>query len=197
MEIMAQNTKKAIMNAFIELLNERSFEKITVTDIVNRCKINRNTFYYYYQDIYDVLEELLSSEADRIIRQHKKYDSWQDELKLATGFARLNKRAINHIYRSMERAMFEKYLQKIIETPIRDYIDIQAKNIECTKADKEALAKFYTNAIVLLLVNWVNDGMKREFNDFLTRLGILLEGSIKNALRNRIEYEKTIRNQNN
>ena len=48
---MAQNTKKAIMNAFIELLNERSFEKITVTDIVNRCKINRNTFYYYYQDI--------------------------------------------------------------------------------------------------------------------------------------------------
>lgn len=190
---MAQNTKQAIMDAFIELLNERSFEKITVTDIVNRCDINRNTFYYYYQDIYDVLEELLSSEADRIIKQHKKFDKWQDELKLATGFARLNKRAINHIYRSMERDVFEKYLQKIIETPVKDYVELQSKGIECTTADKEALAKFYTYAIVMMLVNWVNEGMKRNFSDFLTRLGILLEGSIKNSLNNRIEYEKTIR----
>lgn len=191
---MAQNTKQLIMDTFVELLNERSFEKITVTDIVNRCDINRNTFYYYYQDIYDVLEELLSNETERIIHQHKKFEKWQDELILATGFARLNKKAILHIYKSMDREMFEKYLTKIIENPIKDYIDIQASGIESLESDRNALAKFYTSAIVLLLVNWVNDGMKRDFNDYITRIGILLEGSVKNSLNNRIEYEKLKKN---
>lgn len=44
-------TKKIIKNAFWELLEEKPYNKITVRDIVNRCCVNRNTFYYYFQDI--------------------------------------------------------------------------------------------------------------------------------------------------
>lgn len=187
---MAQSTKQQIMNVFVELLNERSFEKITVTDIVERSKINRNTFYYYYDDIYDLLEELLSNEAQRIIKEHKKYEKWQDKLFIATGFARLNKRAINHIYKSMDRELFEKYVFKIVSKPVSDYIDIQAEGVTYTEEDKETLKRFYTTAIVASLVNWVQQGMKREFNDYISRLGVLLEGSIKFQLKNKIEYEK-------
>ncbi|HBJ10863.1 MAG TPA: TetR family transcriptional regulator, partial [Ruminococcaceae bacterium] len=49
---MAQFTKKAIIDAFTELIGERPFDKITVKDIVTRCGVNRNTFYYYFEDIY-------------------------------------------------------------------------------------------------------------------------------------------------
>ena len=187
---MAQPTKQQIMNVFIELLNERSFEKITVTDIVERSKINRNTFYYYYDDIYDLLEELLSTEAQRIIVEHKKYDKWQDQLILATGFARLNKRAINHIYKSMDKELFEKYVHKIIAKPISDYIDIQATGVPCNELDKDVLKNFYTSAIVADLVHWVQKGMKRDFNDYISRLSILLEGSVQFQLKNRIDYDK-------
>ena len=48
---MSQFTKKAIVETFLELLKEHSLDKITVKDIVEKCGINRNTFYYYYQDI--------------------------------------------------------------------------------------------------------------------------------------------------
>ena len=44
-------TKKIIKDAFWELLEEKPYNKITVRDIVNRCCVNRNTFYYYFQDI--------------------------------------------------------------------------------------------------------------------------------------------------
>ena len=48
---MAGFAKKAIRDSFIKLLNERPLSQITVRDIVDDCGVNRNTFYYYFQDI--------------------------------------------------------------------------------------------------------------------------------------------------
>ena len=41
-------TKLAIVDTFWQLLEEKSYHKITVQDIVDRCQVNRNTFYYYF-----------------------------------------------------------------------------------------------------------------------------------------------------
>lgn len=54
---MPSFTKKAIMDSFLRLMEKKPLDKITVRDIVDDCGINRNTFYYYFQDIYAVLEE--------------------------------------------------------------------------------------------------------------------------------------------
>lgn len=55
---MPSFTKRAIVESFLRLVGKKSLEKITVRDIVDDCGINRNTFYYYFQDIYAVLEEI-------------------------------------------------------------------------------------------------------------------------------------------
>ena len=59
---MQKNTKELISIAFLKLLNEKPFDKITIKDIVVECNINRNTFYYYYSDVYDLLEEIFKKE---------------------------------------------------------------------------------------------------------------------------------------
>ena len=50
------NTKERIVEAYIELESERPLEKITVTALVERSRITRKTFYYYFKDIYDLME---------------------------------------------------------------------------------------------------------------------------------------------
>ena len=55
---MVQYTKKAIAESFMELLNERPFDKISVVDIAEKCGINRNTFYYYYADVYALVDDV-------------------------------------------------------------------------------------------------------------------------------------------
>lgn len=55
---MPSFTKKAILDAFLHIAAKKPLEKITVRDIVDECGVNRNTFYYYFQDIYAVVEEL-------------------------------------------------------------------------------------------------------------------------------------------
>ncbi|WP_102029128.1 TetR/AcrR family transcriptional regulator [Salirhabdus sp. Marseille-P4669] len=55
-------TRKLIMNAFIELSGKKEFKDITIKDITTEAMINRATFYYHFEDIYDLLEKVLSEE---------------------------------------------------------------------------------------------------------------------------------------
>ena len=61
-------TKRAIKESFVNLLNERPLNKISVRDITDKCGINRNSFYYHYQDIPALMEEILTEQ----IRRHNR-----------------------------------------------------------------------------------------------------------------------------
>lgn len=53
-------TRKLIMDSFIELSGKKEFKDITIKDITTEAMINRATFYYHFEDIYDLLEKVLS-----------------------------------------------------------------------------------------------------------------------------------------
>lgn len=61
----AVRSRRLIRGAFQELLKEKPFEKITVTDIVNRADINRSTFYAHYTDVRGLLEEIRDEVVQR------------------------------------------------------------------------------------------------------------------------------------
>jgi len=63
----AIRSRRFIRNAFMELLREKTFDKITVTDIVNRADINRSTFYAHYSDVKSLVEEIQKEVIERSI----------------------------------------------------------------------------------------------------------------------------------
>ena len=66
---MPSFTKKAIKESFLKLLNERPISQITVRDVVEDCGINRNSFYYHYQDLQALVVEILRENTDRILAE--------------------------------------------------------------------------------------------------------------------------------
>jgi len=62
----ALRSKAMIRLAFSELICEKSLDQITVTDIVRRSDLSRNTFYAHYQDVYAVLEEYQADAVSRM-----------------------------------------------------------------------------------------------------------------------------------
>lgn len=59
-------TKHSIKGSFIELVKEKGYNKVSVTDIVNKANINRNTFYLHYEDKEDLIKQLLNDSAVKI-----------------------------------------------------------------------------------------------------------------------------------
>mgnify|MGYP000503138422 CR=1 FL=1 len=76
---MAKFTRKAIMNSLLELLKTKSIDKVTVKDICDDCEINRNTFYYNYKDIYDVLNSIFTQAIEENLRDVAEGGSFYEE----------------------------------------------------------------------------------------------------------------------
>ena len=186
---MALRTRNAIRENFLELLSERPFDKISVRDITERSKISRNTFYYYYQDIYALTEDIFGTEIEKIAEKVESYDSWKMAFLDAMAFALENRKAIFHIYNSANRDLLEQYSRKSILTAILSYVQKEAEGLAVPEHKVLVLAKFYAAALTNLSTDWLSSDMKGEPEACLDDLSDMLEGNVRRALERAAEKE--------
>lgn len=63
-------TKRALSAAFKALLQDESFEKISVADICEKCDMNRKSFYYHFKDKYDLANWIFDTEFIELTQSH-------------------------------------------------------------------------------------------------------------------------------
>lgn len=187
---MADFTRRAIIESFVKLLNERPLEKITVKDIIDDCHINRSTFYYYYEDKYALLNNIFEQETNKIVESHTEYSTWADGIKEAVEFSMQNKKAIYHIYKSVSREALENYFENILGTVIYKAIMSQAAGLGAADDDIRLVADIYKYASMGLIINWVEHGMSMEPMAIVDKLAYMYEGSLKLVLTRALEYER-------
>lgn len=176
---MALGTKNAIRCSFMELLAERPFDKISVRDIAERSGVTRNTFYYYYADIYALVEDIFEFE---IIGRMGNSESLQKASLSLIDFAVQNKRAILHLYDSTHRSTIEHCYHKTILSGMLSYMEKEAAGIDISKSRVVALARFYTAALTGLTADWLRNGMKETSDTLLADLVNMLDGNIRASL---------------
>lgn len=179
---MAKYTKNAIMVCFLELLNKKSLDKITVKDIVEKCDINRNTFYYYYKDIYDVLEDVFNEENKKVIREIDANTTFYDECIKCASIIKNYAQAIKHIYMSKHRDVVDKYLESVIIEIIKCFVSKEAEGYNLSKEDIDYICYFYSYAIVGTTVNWIQKGMPPYSDYLIKRMSDSFQATIKDMI---------------
>ena len=182
-----ERTEKAIMNAFLDLLNQYPLDKITVKDIVTASGISRNTFYYHYQDIYALLQAIFNTVTEKVLQED--VTTWQESLRSCTQFALENRRAVYHVYRSAHREQLERYLYRVTEERMERLIHHLTENTPISEEDVHYLTLFYKCAVVGILLEWLNADMKGDVDRLISRMGTLLEGSLRLSLERGSETE--------
>ena len=124
---MPNFTKMAIKSSFLKLLNERPLNKITVRDIVEDCGINRNSFYYHYQDITALIEEIVTDEADQIIQKYPSIQTLDECVELVFRFALQNKKAVYHILRAVADADLRLCDRGVLRRGVRGSADAESR----------------------------------------------------------------------
>lgn len=159
---MANFTKQAIKSSFMKLLNQQPLSKISVRDIVEDCGINRNSFYYHFQDIPSLIEEIIKEDADRIIEQHPTVNSLRECINIMFRSALENKKAVLHIYNSANRDIYEKSMMKLCEYVVTKYLEtVFGKDPESEKARASAII-FFKCELFGLSFEWIEKGMKED-----------------------------------
>lgn len=103
------------MDGFIELSKQMPIDKITVKKVTDYIGITRNTFYYHYQDIYALLEEIVVTKAKKlfVLDEDNLENSWKSNLRFMGQYGKKNENFIRNLYQSMGRDSFGDQLLEI------------------------------------------------------------------------------------
>ncbi len=179
---MANFTKKAIQASFIKLLNQKPLSQITIRDIVEDCGVNRNTFYYYYQDLPHLVESIINEETDTMIQAYPKIGSIQECLDAIIAFAVKNKRAVLHIYHSANRAMYEQYQWHVCEHAVTTYVDGLLNGRQVEEEDRRLMIDYMKCVCFGLVLGWLESGMKENITERFHRLCELKQGDLEKMI---------------
>lgn len=145
---MSQPTQKAIVETTIRLVEQKTIKKITVRDIVEACGITRNTFYYYFHDIYEVLELALAAGFERIGEESESFEKF---LGASFAFCFEYQKVLYNLYHSVGYEPLADYLKKQVRPHLLKYLQALQK----TREDEKLLCVLYEEALVGTLMRWV------------------------------------------
>lgn len=175
---MTKLTKNLIRFKCLELLNERSLDKITVKDIVQACDINRNTFYYYYKDIYDVLDDIFTLERERVMSEIREDTTVYEILSMSAELALQYRKAIMHLAQSKNNEILVRYFMDVIQDTIRQLILRREEGRQLTEDALDYIANFYCYTLVGNFMKWIGEGLNETHVELIRRISTTCELTI-------------------
>ena len=173
LDLRVIKTRKAIKDAFCEMIMEMDYDKITIKELTGRAMINRNTFYLHYDSIDALMKELQSEIIERFIQENISYRNMSDIKSMIRLF-------FSHA--STETDLNERllccgsyqFVYDEINKAIMEYRRETNRGVfEMDEASESIVFTYFGSVSAILYRQWVADGKKlsvKEITDLATRL---------------------------
>ena len=163
-EVTTYNTKKLIANTLKTLMRTKSFSKITVSEIIATCQINRKTFYYHFEDIFALLKWMFEEEAIEVVKHFDLLVDYEASIRFVMQYVEENDYIISCVYDSIGRDAMKHFFYTDFVGVVTSVIDAAAakhdKNIE--PAFIAFVAKFYAEALSGMVIDWAKERDKHD-----------------------------------
>lgn len=180
-EVTTYHTKSMLADALKRLMRTKAFAKITVSELVAACGINRKTFYYHFEDIYALLKWMLEKEALEVVKHFDLLADYESAIRFVMQYVDENDYMIGCVYDSMGREEMKRFFYTDFVGVVTLVIDAaEAKNKK--KIDpsfKAYAAKFYTEALAGMLIDWAKERDKHEREKVVEHLTAIIALALK------------------
>ncbi len=148
-EINSQNTKAALSQGLKDLVNDKNVSKITINELCNACNVNRNTFYYHFHDIHQLIQWTLHNDFYQYFNVKPYAGNGQLIRKFVVDFLRDNNVFLNYAYNELGYINFNDSCNEELYPVILKHIEYLEgeKKITLKQEFKEFLAKFYAEQV--------------------------------------------------
>lgn len=182
---MSQLTRKHIISKTLELVEKKPVNKVTVREIVAECEITRNTFYYYFHDVYDVLDSVLADKIDELYAiQPLDFERMIFDI---LDFCSRHKKVWISVYNAMGRDLFSKHIISKFKVLMEAYLLSVVGEKGINPIDKEIILGFYEEAVTGILIRWLLSNKNTEEGDLkfiCERIRVLFDGQIDLVVSN-------------
>lgn len=177
---MSLRTKKALEESLKKLLRIKTLEKITIQELAKEANVSRMTFYYHYNDIYELARYV--SEQDAIRVENKSGgDAKQHFINIFNMFSE-EKDVLTNIYASLSRENVEGYLRKSFKTVIEKIVKPFFAEANYDSKEFNLTVYFCMSAVIGCAIDWFENGLKEPAEQFAEKLYWLVQCAAKNSI---------------
>lgn len=183
---VSEHTKQQLASALKTLMAQKPMDKITISELTELCRIRRQSFYYHFEDIYDLLRWMFQSEAVSLLRQHEGTLLWQEGLLQLFRYLEANRAvclcAIRSVGRDHLKRFFEADIYAIIHRTI-EQIGEQIGGLSPLEAiiDAEMLTHFYVVALAGMIESWLLGEIDRTPEELIQFADTILSDQVRGA----------------
>ncbi|MBE5791131.1 MAG: TetR family transcriptional regulator [Clostridiales bacterium] len=191
-EITTLNTKKTLAASLKKLMMHKPLGKISISELITDCGVNRKTFYYHFQDIYDLLKWILEQEAIEVVKGFDLLVNPEEALLFAIGYVDENKHIINCAYDAMGREEMKRFFFTDFYGVVQSIVQniLQEQKLCVSDHFVSFIITFYTEALAGMLINYFQEKEQFDRQELVDDLIFMLKNSIPNMLENRAEFER-------
>lgn len=177
-------TKLTLCNSLKKIMKQKPFSKITVSELIKDCNLNRKTFYYHFEDIYGLLKWMLEQETFEIVKQFDLLVDYEDVFNFVIDYVEKNAYFLNCIYDSVGRDELKRFLYQDFIGVINTLVLDTEKKLELEVEDsfRDFVCNFYTEAIAGMLIDLFQNLEKYNQDQVLEYLTIMLKTSLPAVL---------------
>ena len=191
-EITSANTKRAIAASLKKSMAQKPLSKITVSEIIADCGVNRKTFYYHFEDIYALLKWILEEEAIEVVKRFDLLVEPEEAISFVIDYVNENKHLLCCAYDSIGREEMKRFFYADLIGVTQAIIDSieQEMGISTEQNFKTMLISFYTEALVGMLVDYFREDQKYNRDDLICNIQFILKHSIPNIIKEKAMVDR-------
>lgn len=169
-------TKRALAAAMKELMEQMPFSKISVSDIAERCGMNRKSFYYHFKDKYDLVNWIFDMEYLQLSSRQDYAGIW-DFLTALCCFFYENRAFYRRALRIEGQNSFLEHFKEVLEPSVKYYL---ASSLE-EKTYQQFCVDFYADAFIAAFVRWLSNRDCVPPQEFVRMLKASIYAVVKRA----------------
>lgn len=177
-------TKKALAAALKRFMVKKPLSKITVSEIIRECDLNRKTFYYHFEDIFALLKWMLEEEAVDVVRQFDLMVNTEEAILFVLDYVNSNKHILNCAYDSMGREGLKRFFYADFIGILKTVIDRAEQELGINLEDrfKTFVAAFYTEALAGMLIDLIRSETPQDRDETVRNIELICHSSIPATL---------------
>ena len=172
------DTKSAMANALRECMQSTPIDRISIKTITDACGLNRQTFYYHFHDVYDLIHWSINTRIAAALPGGHDSEKWQDSLTVILHTLIDDRDLVIKLRHSIDSGLMHRYMRDEVGNLVIEAVTREFGPIEIPERDMVFISRFFAAGVTDAVLSWIDDGMHETPETLVSQFELLIRPDI-------------------